>query len=86
MPAASVAALGLPTVSFDTPVSREYLGDWGVYAERGNPAALAEALGSILEDEEKAAALGAGLRQRAIERYSWEQAGRQIVGIYDSLC
>jgi glycosyltransferase involved in cell wall biosynthesis len=79
-------ALALPTVTFDTPVSREYLGDWGVYAERGNPAALAEALGSVLADEERAATLGAGLRQRAIERYSWEQAGRQIVGIYDSLC
>ena len=45
-------ALALPTVAFDTPVSREYLDKWGVYAERGNPAALAEALGSILEDEE----------------------------------
>lgn len=78
-------ALALPTVAFDTPVSREYLGHWGVYAERGNPIALAEALNSILADEERAAALGAGLRQRAIERYSWEQAGRQIVGIYDSL-
>jgi glycosyltransferase involved in cell wall biosynthesis len=79
-------ALALPTVAFDTPVSREYLSEWGAYAERANPAALAEALVSILEDEERAADLGAGLRQRAIERYSWEQAGRQIVGIYDSLC
>ncbi len=79
-------ALALPTVAFDTPVSREYLDDLGVYAEPGNPATLAEALGSILEDEERAAALGMGLRQRAIERYSWEQAGRQIMGIYDSLC
>lgn len=79
-------SLALPTVAFDTPVSREYLDDWGVYAERGNAAALAESLGSVLADEERAAALGAGLRQRAIERYSWEQAGGQIVGIYDSLC
>ena len=79
-------ALALPTVAFDTPVSREYLDDWGVYAEPGNPAALAEALSSLLEDEERAATLGAGLRQRVIERYSWEQAGRQIMGIYDSLC
>ena len=78
-------ALALPTVAIDTPVSREYLGHWGVYAERGNPAALAEALGSILDDEGRAATLGVGLRQRAIERYSWEQAGRQIMGIYDSL-
>lgn len=79
-------AMALPTVAFDTPVSREYLDDWGVYAERGNPAALAEALGSILADKERATALGVGLRQRAMERYSWEQAGRQILGIYDSLC
>ncbi len=79
-------ALALPTVAFDTPVSREYLDDLGVYAEPGNAAALAEALGSILADGERAAALGAGLRQRAIEKYSWEQAGRQIMRIYDSLC
>jgi len=79
-------ALALPTVAFDTPVSREYLDEWGVYAERGNPAALAEALASVLDDEERAAALGAGLRQRAIEKYSWDQAGRQIMEIYDSLC
>jgi glycosyltransferase involved in cell wall biosynthesis len=79
-------ALALPTVAFDTPVSREYLDEWGVYAEKGNPTALAEALASILDDEKRASALGAGLRQRAIEKYSWEQAGRQIMGIYDSLC
>jgi glycosyltransferase involved in cell wall biosynthesis len=79
-------ALALPTVAFDTPVSREYLGDWGVYAEKGNPVALAEALDSVLADAERAAVLGAGLRQRAVEKYSWEQAGRQIMEIYDSLC
>jgi glycosyltransferase involved in cell wall biosynthesis len=78
-------ALALPTVAFDTPVSREYLSAWGIYAERGNPAALAEALGSILNDGERAATLGAALRQRAIEKYSWEQAGRQVLRIYDSL-
>ncbi len=78
-------ALALPTVTFDTPVSREYLGDWGVYAEPGNPTALAGALGFILEDEKRAATLGAGLRQRVIERYSWEQGGRRIMGIYDLL-
>ena len=79
-------ALALPTVAFDTPVSREYLGDWGIYAEKGDPTALANALVAILADEGRAAALGAGLRERAIEMYSWEQAGEQIMGIYDSLC
>ena len=79
-------AMALPTVAFDTPVSREYLGELGVYAERGNHAALAEAMGALLEDGERAAALGRALRQRAMERYSWEAAGRKIVEIYDSIC
>lgn len=77
-------AMGLPTVVFDTPVSREYLGDLAVYAERGNPVALAEAIISLLNDRERALELGRSLRERAINRYSWEQAGRKIVRIYKS--
>jgi len=77
-------AMGLPTVVFDTPVSREYLGDLGVYAERGNPVALAEAIISLLKDRERALELGRSLRERAVNCYSWEQAGRKIVGIYQS--
>jgi len=79
-------AMALPTVAFDTPVSREYLGELGVYAERGSYAALAEAMAALLEDGGRAAALGRALRQRAMERYSWEVAGRKIVEIYDSIC
>ena len=37
-------AMGLPTVAFDTPVSREYLGDVGIYATAGRSRVLAEAL------------------------------------------
>ena len=62
-------AMALPTVAFDTPVNREYLDRWGVYAERGNPLALADGLGRRL-------------RKRAISHYSWEEAGRRIVEIY----
>ncbi len=76
-------AMALPTVAFDTPVSREYLGDLGIYAERGSYMALAEAMVTLLEDEERAAALGQALRKRAIENYSWERAGRKIVEVYD---
>lgn len=79
-------AMALPTVAFDIPVSREYLSDLGVYAERGSYAALAEAMGALLEDEERAVTLGRGLRERAIENYFWQLAGRKIVEIYDSIC
>jgi glycosyltransferase involved in cell wall biosynthesis len=73
-------ALGLPTVAFDTPVAREYLGPWGCYATPG-----AEGLAAALErtlDAADAAQVGARLRERAIGRYSWEQAGDHIEQVY----
>lgn len=78
-------AMALPTAAFATRVSREYLRQDGVYAEVGNPVALAEALASLLADEGHAASIGQRLRRRAIEEYSWERAGRQILEIYDKV-
>ena len=78
-------AMGLPTVAFDTPVQREYLADLGVYAPPGDLEAFTAAIRALLADPERQAELGAASRQRAIEHYSWERAGRQIVTIYDQL-
>ena len=77
-------AMALPIVAFDTPVSQEYLGEWGVYAPQGDAVALTEAILSLLDNEERAKELGRHLRQRAIERFSWERAGRSIVEIYET--
>lgn len=76
-------AMGLPTVAFDMPVSREYLGDMGTYARLGDVASLAEALETVLVDRQRAQALGEKLRQRAIERYSWATAGAKLMDVYD---
>jgi glycosyltransferase involved in cell wall biosynthesis len=78
-------AMAMPIVAFDTPVQREYLGDLGVYAAPGDVENLVAGIRTLLEDAPRRAALGAALRQRAIEHYSWEQAGRQIVGVYRKL-
>ena len=80
-------AMGLPTVAFDTPVSREYLGDEGIFAARVDPAALAQGLLRGLEE----AANGDGrrradLRRIAVERFSWTQAAETIVRAYASVC
>lgn len=77
-------AMGLPTVAFDTPVSREYLGEWGVYAERYNPLSLAQAICSLLNDKERRSLLGSRLRERAVEHFSWQSAGQHIVQIYET--
>ncbi len=76
-------AMALPTVAFDTPVSREYLGSLGVYASPpGDPAALARAIQTLAEQPELRRALGEGLRQRALRHFSWERAGRQLIKVY----
>lgn len=67
-------ACGIPTVTFDTPVAREILGDLGVYARLGDPFSLAAAMRFILDDEPAAGALGSRLRQNAEQAYSWHAA------------
>ncbi|HIP87863.1 MAG TPA: glycosyltransferase, partial [Anaerolineales bacterium] len=79
-------AMELPTVAFDTPVSREYLGSLGIYATPpGDPTALADGIQTLVENPELRRALGRELRQRAARHFSWERAGRQLVSIYRGL-
>jgi glycosyltransferase involved in cell wall biosynthesis len=79
-------AVGLPTVSFDTPVAREYMGDDGLYAPVGDTAALAHRLEQALygaggrADEMRAR--GRRLRQRALACYRWEPVAEQISQAY----
>jgi glycosyltransferase involved in cell wall biosynthesis len=78
-------AMGLPTIAFDTPVSREYLRDLGIYAKRGSALSLAEALLSALSgqggDQRRLE-----LRRVALQAYSWDHAARTILRAYDSVC
>lgn len=76
-------ALGLPTVAFDTPVAREYLGASGVYAERGNATSLADRLIGLIDDGDLRQQLGRQLRQRAVEHYDWNRAAVNIVDVYN---
>ena len=76
-------AMELPTVAFDTPVSREYLGGLGTYAApAGDAAALARGIQSLLEAPERRRDLGRKLRQRVGQRFSWDQSGRYLLKIY----
>ncbi len=78
-------AMALPTVVFDTPVNREYLGADGVYAPRGDVDGFAAAMRRLLDHPQRAAARGRRLRERAIAKYSWNDVGRRIVQIYESV-
>jgi len=77
--------MGLPTVAYETPVSRELLGEHGVYAPPGDVAALGEALLGLLDDGGRRASLGRALRARALSRFSWDGVGARLEGVYESL-
>ena len=74
-------AMGLPTIAFDNGVSREYLGDLGVYAPTGDVAALAEQISLLIDDEPRRCELAVALRQRA-SMFSWDEAGHRILERY----
>jgi len=75
-------ASALPTVAFDTPVSREILGGLGVYAARGDVESLADAIAGLLEDQERARHLGLKLRGRVEANFSWQNTARQLSKAY----
>jgi len=76
-------AMAKPTIAFDTPASREYLGTLGVYAKRiGGPVALADAIESLLHNPQQWGELGEKLRARVARHFSWERAGRHLLTIY----
>lgn len=75
-------AMALPTVAFDTPVSREYLGAAGYYASPGDAQALAERIEELLAKGEEARACGLQLRERALRFYSWRVVQEQLEAAY----
>ncbi|RIK53908.1 MAG: glycosyltransferase family 1 protein [Chloroflexi bacterium] len=82
-------AVALPTVAFDTPVAREYLGLDGLLAVRGDVDSLAQQLTAALfptgENAQAVRELGLRLRRRALQHFGWDQAGQTIVAAYGEL-
>ncbi len=78
-------AMALPVVAFDTPVTRELLGDLGLYAPLGDAEALAAGLLEALRDEPAARARGAALRARAAAHFSWDRSAAQLDAVYRRL-
>lgn len=79
---ANYLAMGLPVVAFETPVSREILGEIGIYARLGSAEDLAARLELALDDATLARRLGAAGRARALADFSWDQAMRRLEAIY----
>jgi len=76
-------AMGLPVVAFDTPINREYMGPLGAYAgPDGDPVNLADAITELANRPERREELGAALRVRAAQHFSWERSGHELIRAY----
>ena len=55
----------------------------GLTVPPGDPRALADAIVELLADEHRRCRLGLAARRIAEERYSWEEVGRRLLGVYE---
>lgn len=78
-------AMALPVVAYDTPVNREYMGEWGIYAPPGDVAAFAEQIAELVHAPAEGVRLGRLLRQRSKEMFSWPAAADRIIALYEAL-
>ena len=80
--AGEAMACGVPLVSTDGGALPEIVGDAGVIVPAADSAALARAIGGLLDDPPRRAALGRAGRQRIVDSFSWEVCARQMVDYY----
>ena len=78
-------AMGLPTVAFETPGQVEYLGNLGLYAPTGNSEQLAARIVELVEQPARCQAIGAWLRARAEQAFSWRKTGELLAGYYQQV-
>jgi glycosyltransferase involved in cell wall biosynthesis len=72
-------AMGLPVVAYDGPVSRELLGEHGVFVPMRNVPALGAALARLVRDPQEQKLRGQALRERVVARFaSSTLAGRLL--------
>jgi phosphatidylinositol alpha-mannosyltransferase len=77
-------ACATPVVASDIAGYRDVMTpEAGVLVPPGDPRALAEAIAGLLDDEPRRRALGAAARELARDRYSWDDIGRRLAGIYE---
>ncbi|VAW01486.1 hypothetical protein MNBD_ALPHA06-295, partial [hydrothermal vent metagenome] len=82
LPAAEAMACGAPVIVSDGGALPEVAGKAGVIVPKGDSAALAEAIASLLADPKRRIALGAAAAKRAKITFSWERHGFHATQLY----
>lgn len=85
LPAAEAMACGVPLVSSDGGALPEVVGDAGIVVPKQDAGALAGAIGQLLDDEGLRAQYGIKGRERILQEFTWEQAARETLGLYQEV-
>jgi glycosyltransferase involved in cell wall biosynthesis len=81
LPALEAMACGCPVIASDIAPLREVVGDAGLFGTKGDAAALARALGRLVDDSVLRSELGArGLARAAM--FSWDECARDTLEVY----
>ncbi len=77
-------AAGVPVVASDFPDWREFVDGTGcgVLVDPQDPQAVAAAIRELLDDSERAAAMGASGRRAVAARYNWAAEGDELLRLY----
>jgi glycosyltransferase involved in cell wall biosynthesis len=87
-PAAEAMACKLPVIATRAGALPEVIGEdneGGILVPPGNPAALADAIKHLLADKTLCRQMGEAGRKRMESKFSWDQAARKTVAVYEEL-
>jgi len=76
LPAAEAMSCGATVVVTDGGALPEVVGEAGVVVPKGDSAAMAAAIGALLDDPARRSDLGAAARRRARKTFSWDRAAQ----------
>ena len=83
LPAAEAMACGVPVVSTDGGALAEVVSGVGVVVPKADPAALAEALASLLNDEARQHTMAQAGREHVMQHFSAQQAALEMEQYYN---